>query len=80
MKTFNKARYNEISVNGKVLEAVYRTQGARSKKECDKEDCLVGVPILPTDRYVRVYFEDERKVEVFHRPCFTEEFGVPAKD
>lgn len=80
MKTFNKARYNEIVVDGKILEAVYRTQEARSTKKCDKKDCLVERDIMPYDRYVRVYFEDQREVEVFHRPCFTEEFGVDARD
>lgn len=77
-RTIGHATYNEIVVDGKILEAVYRTQEARSKKKCSKKDCLVERDIMPYDRYVRVFFEDENKVEVFHRPCFKDEFGVSA--
>lgn len=76
---YDRARYETIRVDGKVLEAVYRMQEAQSRKICEFEDCVLGHHILPLMTYVRVYYPEEDLVEVFHMACFGKEFGVHAR-
>lgn len=74
-KLIDKAKYREISVDGRKLEAVYREQIANTTHECDSETCMLGGRILPMSDYVRVYYEDTDEVEKFHAGCFKHEFA-----
>jgi hypothetical protein len=71
-----KARYNKMGKPEEPeYEAVYRMQEAQNEKTCSLEGCPLGGRILPMMRYARVFYRDTHEVEVFHKGCFTLEFG-----
>lgn len=74
----DRAKYSEIHNGRTVLEAVYRIQEAGSGHKCDKEGCVLGGEILPTQKYARVFYRDTDEVEKFHYACFQEEFKPDA--
>lgn len=75
-KKIRQAKWKEmVEDDGTILEAVFRSQEAQSEKVCARQDCELGGRILPTMRYVRVFYEDESEVESFHVACFRKEFA-----
>lgn len=71
----NHAQYDRVvDDKGNELEAVVRMQETQYERECFKEDCPLGGRILPMQKYARVYYADDDKVEVFHVACFVKEF------
>lgn len=74
----NKSRYQNMTVNGRALEAVFRIQTASTKKVCCLEGCVLGGEIKVYQDYARVYYPDTEELEIMHEGCFRREFEPDA--